>query len=103
MSRVFSTHFFSTQLTNHRILQSLNLPSSLEALERPVGLPPSLLRKAEEIRLEQGPTKVDVYIDDVQRLSRHVLAILDEVSSFSLQVWIILSLDGFLGYGYPRQ
>ncbi|KAJ8593344.1 BRO1-domain-containing protein [Rhizopogon salebrosus TDB-379] len=61
-----------------KILQSLNLPSSLEALERPVGLPPSLLRKAEEIRLEQGPTKIDVYLDDVQRLSRHILAILDE-------------------------
>lgn len=61
-----------------KILQSLNLPSSLEALERPIGLPPSLLRKAEEIRLEQGPTKIDVYLDDVQRLSRHVLGILDE-------------------------
>ncbi|OAX43145.1 BRO1-domain-containing protein [Rhizopogon vinicolor AM-OR11-026] len=61
-----------------KILLSLNLPSSLEALERPVGLPPSLVRKAEEIRLEQGPTKIDVYLDDVQRLSRHVLAILDE-------------------------
>lgn len=61
-----------------RILQSLNLPSSLEALERPVGLPPSLLRKAEEIRLEQGPAKIDVYLDDVQRHSRHVLGILDE-------------------------
>ncbi|KAJ8592190.1 BRO1-domain-containing protein [Rhizopogon salebrosus TDB-379] len=47
-----------------KILQSLYLPSSLEALERPVGLPPSLLRKAEEIRLEQGPTKIDVYLDD---------------------------------------
>lgn len=61
-----------------KILQSLNLPSSLEALERPIGLPPSLLRKAEEIRLEQGPTKIDVYLDDVQRLSRHILGILDE-------------------------
>ncbi|KAG2128141.1 BRO1-like domain-containing protein [Suillus cothurnatus] len=61
-----------------KILQSLSLPSSLEALERPIGLPPSLLRKAEEIRLEQGPTKIDVYLDDVQRLSRHVLSILDE-------------------------
>ncbi|KAG2367812.1 BRO1-domain-containing protein [Suillus spraguei] len=61
-----------------KILQSLNLPSSLEALERPIGLPPSLLKKAEEIRLEQGPTKIDVYLDDVQRLSRHVLGILDE-------------------------
>lgn len=65
------------------------MPSSLEALERPVGLPPSLLRKAEEIRLEQGPTKIDVYLDDVQRLSRHVLGILDEVSSFSVYPWII--------------
>ena len=76
------------QLTTCRILQSLNLPSSLEALERPVGLPPSLLRKAEEIRLEQGPTKIDVYLDDVQRLSRHVLTILDEVLFLSVHVWI---------------
>ncbi|RDB25545.1 pH-response regulator protein palA/RIM20 [Hypsizygus marmoreus] len=59
-------------------LQRLNLPSSLEALERPIGLPPSLLRKAEEVRLENGPAKIEVSIEDVQRLAQRDLAILDE-------------------------
>lgn len=59
-------------------LRTLNLPSSLEALERPVGLPPSLLGKSEEVRLENGPTKIEVSIEDVQRLAQHDLAILDE-------------------------
>ncbi|KAG6900688.1 hypothetical protein C0993_004999 [Termitomyces sp. T159_Od127] len=59
-------------------LRILHLPSSLEALERPVGLPPSLLRKAEEIRHEDGPTKIEVSIEDVQRLSQQDQAILDE-------------------------
>jgi len=61
-------------------LRKLNLPSSLEALERPVGLPPSLLQKAEEVRLEEGPVKIQASIDDVERLARHDVAILEEVS-----------------------
>ncbi|KAG5651345.1 hypothetical protein H0H81_009008 [Sphagnurus paluster] len=59
-------------------LQRLNLPSALEALERPIGLPPSLLRKAEEVRLENGPAKIEVSIEDVQRLAQQDQAILDE-------------------------
>ncbi|KAG5728797.1 hypothetical protein E4T56_gene6254 [Termitomyces sp. T112] len=59
-------------------LRIMHLPSSLEALERPIGLPPSLLRKAEEIRLEDGPTKIEVSIEDVQRLAQQDQAILDE-------------------------
>ncbi|KAH7927929.1 pH-response regulator [Leucogyrophana mollusca] len=61
-----------------RTLRSLNLPSALEALEKPVGLPPSLLKKAEEVRLEQGPERIEACLDDVQRLSQHVMAVLDE-------------------------
>ncbi|KAI6013503.1 BRO1-like domain-containing protein [Pisolithus microcarpus] len=61
-----------------RLLRSLNLPASLEALERPIGLPPSLLKKAEEVRLEQGPERIEAYLDDVQRLARRAMAILDE-------------------------
>lgn len=60
-------------------LRSLNLPASLEALERPIGLPPSLLQKAEEVRLEQGPEKIEVYLDDIQRLARRAMEVLDEV------------------------
>ena len=62
-----------------RALRKLNLPSALEALERPIGLPPSLLRKAEEVRLEDGPAKIEASIEDVQRLAHHDLAILEEV------------------------
>ncbi|CAA7266857.1 unnamed protein product [Cyclocybe aegerita] len=59
-------------------LRKLNLPSSLDALERPIGLPPSLLRKAEEVRLEDGPAKIEASIEDVQRLAHQDLAILEE-------------------------
>ncbi|KAI6133596.1 BRO1-like domain-containing protein [Pisolithus croceorrhizus] len=61
-----------------RLLRSLNLPASLEALERPIGLPPSLLKKAEEVRLEQGPERIEAYLDDVQHLARRAMSILDE-------------------------
>ncbi|KAG6816889.1 hypothetical protein H0H87_002009 [Tephrocybe sp. NHM501043] len=73
----------SSQLqdTVDETLQLLHLPSALEALERPIGLPPSLLRKAEEVRLEDGPAKIEVSIEDVQRLAQQDHAILDEVGS----------------------
>ncbi|KAF8842107.1 BRO1-domain-containing protein [Paxillus ammoniavirescens] len=61
-----------------RTLRSLNLPSALEALERPIGLPPSLLKKAEEVRLEQGPERIAAYLEDVERLARRAMAVLDE-------------------------
>ncbi|KAG6909867.1 hypothetical protein DXG01_014903 [Tephrocybe rancida] len=66
------------QDTADEALRLLHLPSALEALERPIGLPPSLLRKAEEVRLEDGPTKIEVSIEDVQRLAQKDHAILDE-------------------------
>ncbi|KDQ14864.1 hypothetical protein BOTBODRAFT_158886 [Botryobasidium botryosum FD-172 SS1] len=49
-------------------LSSLNLPSSLDALQKPIGLPPSLLRKAEEVRLEGAEEKVNHTIEDIHRL-----------------------------------
>lgn len=57
----------------------MNLPSTLEALERPIGLPPSLLRKAEEVRLEDGPAKIQAALDDVERLYEQDESILEEV------------------------
>ncbi|KAF8638258.1 hypothetical protein AX17_002280 [Amanita inopinata Kibby_2008] len=59
-------------------LRKLNLPASLEALERPIGLPPSLLKKADEVRSEDGPAKIEASIEDVQKLARRDLEILDE-------------------------
>ena len=67
-----------------RSLRLLNLPSALEALERPIELPPSLLRKASEVREEDGPTRIEKFIDDVGRLARQDLAILNEVGDMSL-------------------
>lgn len=63
-----------------RTLRSLNLPGALEALEKPIGLPPSLLKKAEEVRLESGPEKIESSIEAVQRLAQQDLNILNEVS-----------------------
>lgn len=59
-------------------LRNMNLPAALEALERPIGLPPSLLHKAEEVRIEDGPARIAASIEDVQQLAQQDLAILDE-------------------------
>ncbi|KAI9061298.1 pH-response regulator [Trametes sanguinea] len=61
-----------------RTLESLNLPAALDALDRPVGLPPSLLKKIEEVRLESGPDRIETHIHDVQALGDHVTSLLDE-------------------------
>ncbi|KAM5535914.1 hypothetical protein V8D89_010354 [Ganoderma adspersum] len=60
------------------VLDSLNLPAALEALDRPIGLPPSLLKKAEEVRLESGPDRIEASIRDVETLANHNSALLDE-------------------------
>lgn len=62
----------------HSTLTNLNLPSSLDALEKSIGLPPSLLRKAEEVRVEQGSHKIQMAIEDIEKLSTNDTAILDE-------------------------
>lgn len=57
----------------------MNLPAALEALEQPVGLPPSLLKKAEEVRLENGPAKIEASIKSVQKLALRDRDLLEEV------------------------
>ncbi len=37
------------------------------------------MKKAEEVRLESGPERVETFIRDVQTLAKHVTALLDEV------------------------
>ncbi len=66
------------------MLTSHSLPASIEALERPAGLPPSLLKKAEEVRLENGPMKIESWFEDLQRQARHDFNILEEVAFFLL-------------------
>ncbi|KZT73000.1 BRO1-domain-containing protein [Daedalea quercina L-15889] len=63
-----------------KTLEALNLPSALEALEKPVGLPPSLLQKAEEVRVEDGPTKIEASIENVRKLAQQDMDILNEAN-----------------------
>ena len=64
-------------------MRSLNLPAALEAMEKPVGLPPSLLKKAEEVRSEDGPNRVQLSIDNVRKLAEINMELLNEVWSRS--------------------
>lgn len=50
-------------------LQSLDLPGSLQALEQPEGLPPTLVRKSDEIRSEGGLERLKALSGDVQRVA----------------------------------
>ncbi|KAI0001514.1 BRO1-like domain-containing protein [Russula compacta] len=59
-------------------LQFHNLPAALDALDKPIGLPPSLLKKAEEVRLENGPERAEKSLEDVQMLAHRAMAILTE-------------------------
>ena len=60
-------------------MERFNLPAALDALDRPIGIPPSLVKKAEEVRLESGPERVETSIRDVQTLAKNDAALLDEV------------------------
>lgn len=59
-------------------LKELNLPACLEALDKPVGLPPSLLRKAEEIKLDDGPIRIDTTLETAEYMSQRCREILDQ-------------------------
>ncbi len=56
------------KLTTGSLLQSLNLPASLQALEKPLGLPPSLTTHAEEIRQQDGLHKLQRSIHEIRKL-----------------------------------
>jgi programmed cell death 6-interacting protein len=59
-------------------LQALHLPAALDALDKSIGLPPSLVKKAEEVRLEDGPRRVEVMLADIQTLAQHAGSLLEE-------------------------
>jgi programmed cell death 6-interacting protein len=61
-------------------LQSLNLPGSIQALERPVGLPPSLLKKADEVDAAGGTARIRHLVAEAARLSKGHSNTLSEVS-----------------------
>ncbi|KAL1722637.1 BRO1-like domain-containing protein [Schizophyllum commune] len=62
-------------------LQELHLPAALDALDQTVRLPPSLLRKAEEVRLEKGPERIEALMEDVARVAGLGRRLLEEAMS----------------------
>lgn len=52
----------------HELLSSLNLPGSLQALEKPLGLPPGVASHAEEIRQQNGMHRLQAAAADTDKL-----------------------------------
>lgn len=52
----------------HQSLSACNLPGSLQALERPLGLPPGLISHAEEIRQARGLDKLANTLSDTEKI-----------------------------------
>lgn len=65
----------------HEILSSLNLPGSLQALEKPLGLPGTLVQHAEEIRQADALNRVQRSFADIDKLRASNRAIFDEGKS----------------------
>ncbi|KAN0061256.1 pH-response regulator protein palA/rim20 [Thecaphora frezii] len=65
----------------HGALQSLNLPGSLQALEQPMGLPPLVLRRREEVTMGGGVEALERMADDVARIAKTDGEMLDEATS----------------------
>ncbi|KAF2745586.1 BRO1-domain-containing protein [Sporormia fimetaria CBS 119925] len=62
----------------HDVLRSLNLPGSLQALEKPMGLPPGLLAHAEEIRQQDGLQRLWHSMEDTKKLKTSDMVIYNE-------------------------
>lgn len=53
------------------LLRSLSLPGSLQALDKPLGLPPGLVAHAEEVRQQGGVNRLHRSMEDVARLKEN--------------------------------
>lgn len=60
------------------LLRSLNLPGSLQALEKPLGLPPSLTAHAEEIRQQDGLHRLRRSMHETSKLKANDTTIYQE-------------------------
>ncbi|KAL2157315.1 hypothetical protein VTH06DRAFT_6253 [Thermothelomyces fergusii] len=52
----------------HEVLSSLNLPGSLQALEKPLGLPATLVQHADEIRQADAINRLQRGLSDIEKL-----------------------------------
>ncbi len=62
----------------HNVLASLGLPGSIQAVEKPLGLPPSLVQHAEEIRQADGVNRIHKSFIDIDKLRAADMAIFQE-------------------------
>lgn len=62
----------------HLHLSSAGLPGSLQALEKPLGLPPSLVQRAEELRQGDAVGRVQKSLADIDKLRLADLTIFEE-------------------------
>lgn len=60
------------------MLSSLNLPGSLQALEKPLGLPPTLVSHAEEMRQQDGLNRLRRSLEDTAKVKANDLAVYRE-------------------------
>jgi programmed cell death 6-interacting protein len=60
------------------LLSSLNLPGSLQALEKPLGLPPTLVAHAEEMRQQDGLHRLRRSLEDIAKVKANDKAVYNE-------------------------
>ncbi|KAJ5281417.1 hypothetical protein N7478_006789 [Penicillium angulare] len=60
------------------LLSSLNLPGSLQAMEKPLGLPPTLVSHAEEMRQQDGLNRLRRSVEDTAKVKGYDRAIYHE-------------------------
>lgn len=66
----------------YSLLQSLNLPGSLQALEKPLGLPPALVSHAEELRQQDGLNRLRRSLADIENVKANDRAVYNEGIEF---------------------
>ncbi|KAK0712548.1 BRO1-like domain-containing protein [Lasiosphaeria miniovina] len=65
----------------HQILSSLNLPGSLQALEKPLGLPGTLVQHADEIRQADALNRLQRGFGDIEKLCASDRAVFEEAKA----------------------
>jgi len=70
--------------TRERATKSFNLPATLDALEQPVALPPSLLAKERETREHDTPSSIERYFEVIEDLASQNTHTLKEVTPQAL-------------------
>ncbi|KAG5953117.1 serine/threonine protein kinase prr1 [Claviceps sorghi] len=67
--------------STHAFLSSIGLPGSIQALEKPLGLPPSLVQHAEELRQADAIGRIQKSFVDVEKLRAADVALFEEGTS----------------------